>query len=272
MKWARIIFDFYLDASVHVALALLSLLYGTALSLNISPDRHLALFLFFGAIGGYNFIKYGVEAEKYIWVVKKYHKYIQIISLISCTLALYHAFFLNFRTWIAMLTLLILTGLYALPVLPGAKNLRSLAGFKIFLVALVWTGATVILPVTESTGTLSWDVGIESLQRFGLVLLLMLPFDIRDLAHDQLALKSLPQQFGVYNTKIFGAMATIPFFLLTFFKDDVPWHEIMGKGILFLAVAIVLLATPKHQSKYFASFWVEAIPIFWWLVLLLLPF
>ncbi|MGB5274785.1 MAG: hypothetical protein WBN39_12075, partial [Flavobacteriaceae bacterium] len=83
---------------------------------------------------------------------------------------------------------------------------------------------------------------------------------------------SLPQQFGVSNTKIFGAMATIPFFLLTFFKDDVPWHEIMGKGILFFAVAIVLLVTPKDQSKYFASFWVEAIPIFWWLVLLLLPF
>jgi hypothetical protein len=46
----------------------------------------------------------------------------------------------------------------------------------------------------------------------------------------------------------------------------------MGKGILFLAVAIVLLATPRQQSKYFASFWVEAMPIFWWLVLLLLPF
>jgi hypothetical protein len=272
MEWVRRIFDFYLDASLHVALALLSLLYCTAFDLNIPPDRHLAFFLFFGSIGGYNFIKYGVEAEKYLWVVKTYHKYIQIISLLSCAVALYHAFFLNFRTWMAMLLLLILTGLYALPVLPGAKNLRSLAGFKIFLVALVWTGATVVLPVLESVGTPCWEVGIESLQRFGLVLLLMLPFEIRDLSYDQLTLKSLPQQFGVSNTKIFGALATIPFFLLTFFKDGLSWQEIMGKGVLFLVVATVLLITPKHQSKYFASFWVEAIPILWWSVLLALSY
>ncbi len=268
MEWVRRIFDFYLDASVHVALALLSLLLCTTHSLEISSNWHLSFFLFFGSIGGYNFIKYGVEAEKYIWVAKAYHKYIQIFSLICTGVALYHALFLNFRTWIAMLLLLTLTGLYALPVLPGAKNLRSMAGFKIFLVAMVWTGATVVLPVMESSGTFFWDVWVEGLQRFGLVLLLMLPFEIRDLSYDQLELKSLPQRFGVSNTKIYGAFATIPLYLLTFLKDDFGWQEVVGKGILFIAVAIVLMITPKHQSKYFASFWVEAIPIFWWLVLL----
>ena len=152
MKRLRLVFAFYLDASIHVALAVFALVFCTGYTLHILIDGHLAYFLLFGSISCYNFVKYGVEAEKYIRVANRYHKNIQFFSLICVALSMYHAFFLPVTTWLGIGVLVLLTGLYALPVMPGAKNLRNWGGFKIFLVALVWAGTTVTLPVLAIGG------------------------------------------------------------------------------------------------------------------------
>lgn len=268
MMWPWRIFNFYLDASVHAALAILSLVFCTSILLDIQIDVHLAFFLFFGSISCYNFVKYGVEVEKYVKVASHYHKIIQYFSLICLLVAGYHAFYLNIETWIGVGLLTAMSGLYALPLLPGPKNLRSLGGIKIFLVAIVWAGATVILPILAIMGTLSWDVWIECLQRTLLVLILMVPFEIRDLNYDPPELHTLPQRFGVANTKIFGAFLTLSFFFMTFLKDDLGEIELIGKGFLFLGMGILMFVTKRKQSQYFASFWVEAIPILWWALLI----
>jgi hypothetical protein len=111
---------------------------------------------------------------------------------------------------------------------------------------------------------------IETLQRFLLVLILLVPFEIRDLAYDMPELKTLPQRFGVTNTKIFALFAAVLFYGLSFLKDTFLMIDLIGKGILFLTLGFFILLTKRKQSKYFASFWVEAIPIFWFGVLLVL--
>ena len=209
-------------------------------------------------------MKYGVEAEKYFLVASQYHKGIQVLSFISLGFAIYHVHFLNFETWIGIAGLIALTGLYTLPVLPKAKNLRSWGGFKIFVVAIVWAGATVLLPVLSAKLIISWDVGIEIFQRFLLVLILLIPFEIRDLKYDKEQLRTLPQRFGVTNSKIFGSFATLLFFFTTFLKDELSTTELILKGILFLSLGCIMFITKRNQFKYFASFWVEAIPIFWY--------
>lgn len=270
MKLLKQFFEFYLDASIHVALAGMSLLYATDILLNIPIDFHLNFFLFFATIGAYNFVKYGVEAEKYILVALRYHKNIQIFSIICLIFATYHLSFLPKNSFIFLFFMLLLTGLYAIPVLPHTKNLRNLGGLKIFIVALVWTGTTVIFPAITETIPISWDVMIETLQRFLLVLILLVPFEIRDLAYDMPELKTLPQRFGVTNTKIFALFAAVLFYGLSFLKDTFLMIDLIGKGILFLTLGLFILLTNRKQSKYFASFWVEAIPIFWFGVLLVL--
>jgi len=268
MKLLQRVFDFYLDASIHVAFAVIVLVMVTGLTLNISVDVHLSWFLFFGTITCYNFIKYGVEAEKYIVVANRYHKNIQFASFIAFVFALYHAYFLKTEVWLCILGLLVLTGLYAIPVLPHSKKLRSWGGLKIFVVALVWAGATVILPVLYVQGVSFWDVAITTMQRFLFVLILLVPFEIRDLVYDSPELKTLPQRYGVARTKILGAFATLPFFFLIFFKDSVTMDEVVGTGILFLILGSIIFVTKRNQSRYFASFWVEAIPVVWWILLL----
>ena len=264
MKWLKRIFDFYLDASIHVAFAIIALLQITYETLDIPHDDHLTFFIFFGTISCYNFIKYGVEAEKYIVVENQYQKGIQFLSFITLSLALYHGYFLSFKVWVGVCGLILLTGLYALPVLPKAKNLRSWGGFKMFVVALVWAGTTVMLPILSVNQYITWDIGVETFQRFVVILILLIPFEIRDLAYDHVELRTLPQRYGVTNTKIFGGFATLVFFFSTFLKDDLSIKELVLKGILFLILGSVLFITKRIQSKYFASFWVEAISILWW--------
>src|SRR5690606_10602649 len=219
------LFDFYLDASIHTAVSVFALIEITGIFFGINRDHHFAYLVFFGTIVCYNFVKYGVEAKKYILVANTYHRYIQIVSFIAGGCALYHAFYISATAWIGIMVLLALTGLYAIPLLPHAKNLRSLGGLKIFVVALVWAGTTVILPVVSSHKSVDLNVWIEGVQRFILVLLLMIPFEIRDLEYDDPELRTLPQRYGFVKTKIMGGLGTLLFFFLTFLKSGISYPE-----------------------------------------------
>ena len=264
MKRIARLFDFYLDASIHVAVAVFALVQITYIILNIGVNHHLSYFLFFSTIACYNFVKYGVEAKKYILVSNRYHKIIQIASIIALFLSLYHAQFLSWETWFGIVMISLLVVLYALPILPRAKNLRSLGLLKIILVGLVWSGLTVVLPVIEAGLTMIWDFYIETTQRFLLVIVLLIPFEIRDLKYDAPSLRTLPQQIGSMNAKSIGAFLAIALFFLTLLKDDVTAIDLIAKGIICLGLQFSLFLTKRDQSKYFASFWVEAIPIIWW--------
>ena len=263
MGWLSRIFGFYLDASIHVAFAVVSLLMTTNIFLNILPEQHLILFVFFGTVPSYNFIKYGAKAKKYILVKNSYHRQIQIFSFVFLALAGYHFFFLSHKVWFICIVLALLIGLYALPVSARHKNLRNSGIVKVLLVALVWTGTTVGIPIISAALSFSWDIGLLVLQQFVLILILLIPFEIRDLEYDELNLQTIPQRIGVSKTKTLGAFLSVIFLLLTFLKDDLSRMEIIGRTLLFLILGAMLLFTHRNQSKYFASFFVEAIPIGW---------
>ncbi|MDX1326250.1 MAG: hypothetical protein R3299_01005 [Arenibacter sp.] len=270
MFYLRRLFHFYLDASIHTAWAVFALIEVTGMLFGIPEGRHFSLLMFFGTMVCYNFVKYGVLARKYIRVATTYHVYIQVVSFVAGALALYHAFHIPLSAWLGIGILLLLTLLYAIPLLPRARNLRSLAGFKIVVVALVWAGVTVILPVMSASLPVGWEVLVETIQRFILVIVLMIPFEIRDLKYDDRQLQTLPQRFGLINSKIFGAFGAVLFFLATFLKGSYTDLEVLGKGIVVLILWLMIFRTTRIQSKYFSSFWVEGIPILWWLIYLLM--
>lgn len=263
MKTLKSVFDFYLDASIHVALAVLSLAGVTFHLLGISSDIDLLGFIFFGVIVCYNFIKYGVEAYKYLIVSNAYHRIIQVFSFVSFGFALYFLLQLDAKIWWATVILGLLSALYAVPFLPSAKNLRSLGGLKIYIVAFVWAGFTVLLPVLDAQMSIGWDFWVLFLQRVLLVLVLIIPFEIRDMQWDDKDLRTLPQVLGVRRTRNLGIVLAVVFFLLTFLKDGVHQVEIVLRLALTVVMIFVLIANEKMKSRYFVSFWVEAVPVFW---------
>lgn len=257
------VFKFYLRSSIHVGFAVVSLIFVTLTFLNITPEINFLIFIFSSTLATYNFIKYGVEARKYVLVSNNYHRVIQYFSLANLGIALFLIKDLTYESWLVLLFTALFIGAYALPVYPRKKNLRNYGLLKVFLVALVWTLITQVLPMVHYQVSWGWDRYIDFLQRFLLILVLMVPFEIRDLKYDPPELRTFPQRFGERATRWAGVLLAIVYFLLTFLKDDLHELEVPGKMVLVMALWLLLGRAGRDQSDYYASFWVEGLPIAW---------
>lgn len=274
MQFLTRIFDFYLRASVHVALAVFSLLYVGFQSLNISLDVPLTITVFCGTIMSYNFIKYGESATYYFRVTKKAFVPIQILSVLAGFFGAYGLFELSNFSYGVLILMIFLTGLYALPMLPSKKNLRSIGGLKMSVVALVWAMASVLLPLS-TLGKELFSVAVVAeffwvgvmglfLAHFILVWVLMIPFEIRDFKTDPEEVKNIVQKYGLRKTIYFGVLGSFLFILLQLFNAAVfKWStlEIALQFLLGILLIVSLFMSFTPRSKYFANFWVESIPI-----------
>ncbi len=269
MKRLKPLFDFYINSSIHVALAVFSMTYVTLLELNLPIDWPLFLFVFFSTITGYNFVKYFGMAKFHHRRLARWLKVIQIFSLICFLLMLWFLFQLKPKTIIYIGVFGVVTFLYAIPFLPKRyfmnrqNNLRNIGGLKVYVIALVWAGVTVLLPIFDENDVITTDAWIMTIQRFLLVMLLMLPFEIRDLKYDSLKLATVPQKIGVKNTKVMGVLVGIVFFVLEFLKDELSLKLIaLTLAIALITLLFIVFAT-KKRSDYYSSFWVESVPILW---------
>jgi hypothetical protein len=275
MRVLKSVFDFYINSSIHVALAIVAMSCITYLEFDVSIDRNLLCFIGFASVTGYNFVKYFGLAKFHHRSLSSTLKAIQIFSLLCFLVMCYFALQLNTISLIAILIFGVVTFLYAIPLLPNRffvdqkKQLRSISGLKIYIIALVWSGVTVLLPLINSEFVLNDDVVLSAVQRFLFVILLMLPFEIRDLNYDNLKLATIPQRIGVKQTKLIGLGISILLLSLEFFKDDINLSYMRSLVIIIFVSLIFLRFSSKTQSKYYSSFWVEILPV-WWLILLML--
>ena len=274
MKALRQVFDFYINSSIHVALAVVSLSWLTLLEFQASNDNSILYFIFFASITGYNFVKYFGLAKFHHRSLANWLKFIQVFSMLSFVLMCYYAFQIHFKTYIYLAGMGLITFLYAIPFLPRRflidekQNLRSVGGIKIYVIALVWSGVTVLIPLVNNGVNISGEVFITALQRFVFVIVLTLPFEIRDLKFDNLKLATIPQKIGGLWTKIIGVILLLIFYSLEFFKTEVSSKWIIIISIITLISLFFLLNANRNQGKYYSGFWVESIPILWLLLAL----
>lgn len=262
MMLLKRLLDFYINSSLHVALAVLSFCVLTTYELDLNGSIVLFSAVFCAAIVGYNFVKYFGLAKFYYRSLTTKLKYIQLVSVLS-VLGLGYAFLqLQSATQMLLFFLGLITFFYAIPMgLKTPKNLRSIGGVKIYIIAFVWAMTTVALPILESQLSLNFEHWILIVQRTFIIIVLMLPFEIRDLDLDQIYLSTIPQKIGVRNTKIIGYALLGDALLLEFFKHQFDQNRFLI--VVFLVVILILFlvkSTPKG-SRYYTAFWVEAIPI-----------
>ena len=270
MRIFRKIFNFYIDGSIHVALSCFALVQVTQHYFNISKDFHIAYFAFFGAIVGYNFVKYEALFRVKKAPMKNKLKSIAILSFFSFIAVGFYFFQLQKITQIISIAFLILTLLYTLPFFPNKKNARNWAGIKIYIVAICWVGATVVLPILNAEISLTFDFYLKCIQRFILIFVLILIFEIIDLKNDDPHLQTVPQQIGVKRTKQLGFLLLALFFGLNFFSFIYDANFEYSSYIIAIVSALFLAFANEKRSKYYTSFWVESVPILWWLILLVL--
>lgn len=270
MKILKNILDFYIKSSIHVALSVYALVQLTACLFQIADIENCAYFAFFGTIVGYNFVKYDALARTQKIKMSLSLKAIAVLSFFSALTTIY--FFLRLETITKIVGFLFLTVtlLYTLPFFPNRKNARNWAGIKIYMVTICWVGVTLFLPVVNSGVPIDSYILLIAMQRFILVFTLVLIFEIIDLRQDDPHLQTVPQKIGVKNTKIIGLLLMILFVLLEFFDSNFKQDILFLKLGIAVTASLFLLFADEKKSKYYSSLWVESIPIFWWVLLMIL--
>ena len=266
--------NFYINSSIHVALSVFSLTWVTLIEYDIPYSKIVLCFIFFATITGYNFVKYFGIAKFHHRSLANWLKLIQIFSLCCFLLMCYYGFQLGNTILWYIFGLGIITFLYAIPFLPKRlfldkqHNLRSIGGLKIYLIAFVWSSVTVFLPIINSESSISADVILTGVQRYFYVIVLMFPFEIRDLRYDSLRLSTVPQKIGVKPTKIIGVLLLVIIFFLEFFKDELVFLSIGILLIVSIISGLFLVYSRIEQRPYYSSFWVEGVSILWLIFLL----
>ena len=139
--------DFYINSSLHVALAVLSFSVLTGYELNLMGSIFFYSATFCASVAGYNFVKYFGLTKFYYRSLTTKLKYIQLVSVLSLTGFGFVIFQLQQSSQIVYVFLALITFLYAIPMgIKTPKNLRSVGGVKIYIIAFVWAITTVVLP------------------------------------------------------------------------------------------------------------------------------
>lgn len=253
MSVFKYFFNFYLSSSIHIGFAVLALTIVTELSLKIPQQSHFYEVVFFGTVLGYNILRYcDAFNNNLLWFSQNLT--ITLSSIFSCAIAAYHFLYLSVPMQLSFTAIATVIILY--------PALRRFGLIKMFLVSFCISTITVYLPTVNSR-EFAADCFFTFVQRFLIVISLLIPFEISDSKTDHPSLQTLPQQFGIRPTKIFGMLLVIPFVILEFFKTN-PSYSVL---IVSIVTVLFIHFSSVNNGKYYTSFWVESVPIFWWLLL-----
>lgn len=266
------IFDFYVFSNIHVGVAAFCF---TKISLLMVENQSnvIPFWLFFATVVAYNFIRI-VDVDLLStnqinsWLIGNislliYTTYTAIIGLIILS------FFVEFKALILLIILGFVTVLYVLPFLKNNNKtfyIREIPYVKIIFVVTIWTIVTVVIPIKSiNFSTNSNEINYYIIIRFLLYLVLILPFEIRDVFTDDKSLKTLPQYIGIFNTKIFGLILLVFIALVNIYIIK---KEVNSTNLILIITAIFIVFSSVKQSKYYSAFGVESIPVLWLLLLL----
>ncbi|MGV6830841.1 MAG: hypothetical protein ACWA5P_04650 [bacterium] len=269
MHLLKSIFRFYINSSIHVALAVTSLYVITALEFDFLVDNNFAFFIFLATITGYNFVKYFGLAKFHHRSLEPWLKAIQIFSLLAFLGLVYITFHMPINTIYYFAGAGLVTFLYAIPLLPrkwflhSNSNLREISGLKIYVIALIWSLVVVVIPIFHHDLDWHFDLTLKAVQIFIYVIAVMLPFEIRDLNYDSLRLGTIPQRIGIANTKRMGVALSLLFLVLELMKDSITTKQLSLTALVAFVMLLLVMKSSKENSIYYSAFLVEALPIMW---------
>lgn len=239
--------------NVVVATAVTSLAISTLLIFRLPMAYAELLSLWVGTQLSYSFAKEGrLRYDRPIW---------WLLAATACGVFL-------FLSWTGRGILLLSTVLsvaYNAPFL--THRLRSIPFLKIIIVSICWVLGSVYLPLSDYKVSLfAPQTSILAGQYLLWVIVLILPFDIRDKQAEQTHLQTLPTALGASKTKVIGTLLMLLFALLAL-QHSAPLLRIQ----LFMAcmTTLFLLCAHERQSLLYSALWVESLPIIYMLLMVI---
>ena len=141
-------------------------------------------------------------------------------------------------------------------------NIRSIPYLKIFLIALVWSYMTILVPVLYFSYEINYFVADFFFQRFLFILAIAIPFDIRDISSDNI--KTIPNTFGIYHAKMLGFFCLLIVDLLLIIdliNQVITINQFIALFLTIELTSVVLYLSHEKKSFFFYGIIVEGLSI-----------
>lgn len=205
---------FLIQSQVFIALIAVAYSVETELLLNQKPGLHPYLFLVFLS----TFLIYNISRSAAKPMTRPL-TWLMVALLVAAIILVAIAFWARWQVIVMLIPLAILSLLYTFPIVPFNNQrvtLRAIPYVKIFLITLVWSLVTVLLPVVRMQHVMDVHVWLIFIERMIFVFVLALMFDIRDMEHDQRSgLKTIPLWLGEERSKKLCRGLLLLFLLIT---------------------------------------------------------
>lgn len=144
-------------------------------------------------------------------IVRRYQRHIRIYTVFWILLSLWLVMpLLSFRFLIALLPAGLVAFAYVIPFLPGQQRLRDLGWGKIVMIGWSWSWLTAVMPLWYFTDASIQMILIHGTERLLWIMLITIPFEIRDLSLDQsFGLITMPEKLGRRTTFRLALFITI---------------------------------------------------------------
>jgi 4-hydroxybenzoate polyprenyltransferase len=279
-------FDFLLFSNVFMSLCAVAQAMVTFYLIGSKPVGVVLALLFTSTLGIYNFSILFPKPQnpdksphkRVRWFFSHYR--LMVTFTIVCLLTLAPLFFLvTIESRILLIFLSLLSFAYGIPLFTIGDQkfgLRNIPGLKQFLITLVWTMSTVLLPIMEAQhahlATISIrDTTILLAKRFLLIAALTVPFDIRDLFEDrQLGLKTVPVVWGEKKAYLFCQVLLAGYVILLFlFRSEGFNADFFALTLTAVLAGWLIFKSTWEKNEYYYFFCLDGILILQYLFLLL---
>jgi 4-hydroxybenzoate polyprenyltransferase len=285
-KTLQPILDFLLFSNIFMALCAVSQGLVTFYLIGSKSSYHVNWLLFTSTLGIYNFSilltkpKHPEQSpyRRVRWFFEHYR--LMVTFTIVSLLSLIPLFFLvSMESRILLIFLAIISFFYSIPLFTIGDQkfgLRNIPGLKQFLITLVWTMSTVLLPILESHAHHLTDVSMRDTtlligKRFLFIAALTIPFDIRDLFEDrQSGLKTIPVVWGEKNAYLFCQVLLAGYLvLLLLFHNNGFNATFWALFITTLLTGWLIFKSKWEKNEYYYFFYMDGVLILQYVVLVL---
>jgi len=234
-----------------------------------------ALFVFCSTLFAYNFQRLHrlgkpnkeTVSEAQAWIVQ-HRKLLMAIALLAGAGSLVFFALLPMVCWVLLIPFSLFSLGYTVRYFyrKGDKEgLRDIPYLKIYLIALTWTGVTLMFPLVYIQGIdiLSEpEIWIWLLERFLFVLAITIPFDVRDLKYDAPWRKTIPQLLGTKGAVLLAQFCLLAssglLYLLMEWDAVVSWSTFCLSSAAYLLIVVLISYSNTERKHYFYSIGVEA--------------
>ncbi|MCC8425157.1 UbiA family prenyltransferase [Mucilaginibacter sp. UR6-11] len=288
-KLFKSVFDFVLFSNVFMALCAVAQALVTFHLIGSRPLYTILALLFTSTVGIYNFcilLSKPKSPEKSTYLRVRWffaHHRLMVTLTIVSILSLVPLFFLiSTESRLLLIFLGIISFAYSLPLFTLGDHkfgLRNIPGLKQFLITLVWTMSTVLLPVLEAqdmhlTNVSLRDTTILLAKRFLFIAALTVPFDIRDLFEDrQSGLKTIPVVIGEKRAYLYCQFLLAGYIILLFlYRNNGFNHDFFALTLTAILAGWLIFKSKWERNEYYYFFYLDGVLILQYVILVLFKY